>query len=142
MNILDNKIEDRLWFQLSQKSIHQIVLIAVFAICLLKDHLVNVILTNFLIICFHSYNYVYQNSEPFMLCGDFNARCGSDADYMEGVDDIEPRSIVNYCKNSYGDILIDFLINCNCIVINGRGKGSNDYTSISSKGVIGCGRSP
>ena len=72
-----------------------------------------------------------------MLCGDFNARCGSDADYIEGVDDIEPRSIVDYCKNSYYDIFIDFLINRNCIVLNGRGKGSNDYTAISStsKGV-------
>ena len=72
-----------------------------------------------------------------MLCGDFNARCGSDADYIEGVDDIEPRSIVDYRKNSYCDIFIDFLINRNCIVLNGPGKGSNDYTAISStsKGV-------
>ena len=31
-----------------------------------------------------------------MLCGDFNAQCGSDADYIEGVDDIELRSIVDY----------------------------------------------
>ena len=38
--------------------LHQIVLIAVFAICLLKDHLVNVIFVNFLIICFHSYMYI------------------------------------------------------------------------------------
>ena len=42
---------------------------------------------------------------------------------------------IDYHKNSYGDILLDFLINYNCIVLNGRGKGSNDYTSISSKGV-------
>ena len=33
------------------------------------------------------------------------------------------------------DILIDFLIICNCIVLNNRGKGSNEYTSISSEGV-------
>ena len=145
VNILYNKVEDVSRLQLSHKTTSDCVNCCV---CYLSpegssrqcdpheffNHLLPLI-------------YVYQNSGPFMLCGDFNARCGSDADYIVKylshifvriipvIDDIEPRSIVDYRKNSYGDIFIDFLNNCNCIVLNGRGKGSNDYTSISSRGV-------
>ena len=43
--------------------------------------------------------------------------------------------IVDYRKNHYGNILLDFLINSNCVMLNGRCAGDNDFTSISVKGV-------
>ena len=42
--------------------------------------------------------------------------------------------IVDYKKNFYGDLFIDFLINCSCVMLNGR-SGNNAFTSISTKGV-------
>ena len=65
----------------------------------------------------------------------FNARCGRDADYIEGVDDVIERTIIDYKKNHYDDILLDFLINSSCVMLNGRSMTHNDYTSISVKGV-------
>ena len=44
--------------------------------------------------------YIYQITGPFILCGDFNSRCGNEADYIEGVDDITERSTVDYKKKS------------------------------------------
>ena len=78
--------------------------------------------------------YIYQNYVSFIICGNFNARCGGEADYIEGIDVIQERMIVDYKKNFYGDLFIDFLIKCSCVMLNGR-SGNNDFTSISTKGV-------
>ncbi|CAG2205739.1 unnamed protein product [Mytilus edulis] len=32
--------------------------------------------------------YEHQNSGPFLICGDFNSRCGDENDYIVGVDDL------------------------------------------------------
>ena len=69
-----------------------------------------------------------------MLCGDFNSRCGGEADYIEGIDDIIERNVVDYKKNHYGNILLDFLISSNCVMLNGR-HVNNDFTSVSTKGL-------
>ena len=61
--------------------------------------------------------YMYQTQGQYTICGDFNARCGNEPDYIEGVDEIIERTIVDYKKNHYGDLLIDFLINCNCVMV-------------------------
>ena len=78
---------------------------------------------------------MYQNQGQYIICGDFNARCGNEPDYIDGVDEIIERAIVDYKKNHYGDLLIDFLINCNCVMVNGRCAGNNDYTSMSVNGT-------
>ena len=59
----------------------------------------------------------------------------SEADYIVDVDEIEPRNVVNYRKNGYGDIFLDLLINSNCAMLNGRLGGTNDFTSVSLKGT-------
>ena len=52
--------------------------------------------------------YLYQDSGPYILCGDFNARCGDQQDFIEGVDEVQHREIIDYRKNGYGDLLVDF----------------------------------
>ena len=133
VSLLDNSYEDILWVKLENKSSLQCINVCV---CYLSpegsSHIVDP----------HEYYdqllsqiYIYQIKGPFILCGDFNSRCGNEADYIEGVDNITELSTVDYKKNRYGDILLDFLINSNCAMLNGRSVGNNDYTSISTKGV-------
>ena len=77
--------------------------------------------------------YVYQNMGPLYLMGDYNARCGDCSDYIEDVDDVIPREVLDTYCNRNGDALIDMLIDCNMCMVNGR-VGNQDFTSISTKG--------
>ena len=70
------------------------------------------------------------------ICGDFNGRCGDMDDFICWVDGIEQRNTVDYKTNSYGELLIDFLINVNMCILNGRNAVSNGFTSISTKGLL------
>ena len=38
--------------------------------------------------------YIYQDIGPYMICGDFNARCSNEPDYIEGVDVVERHVVV------------------------------------------------
>ena len=58
---------------------------------------------------------------------------GCESDYIEGVDDVKPREVIDETLNSYGDHLLDFLINCNMCVLNGR-LGDQDFTHVSKRG--------
>ena len=77
--------------------------------------------------------YEYQSEGEIILCGDFNARLGSEPDYIEGVDIVKPREIIDESTNSYCDILSDFLIDCNLCMLNGR-LGENNFTHVSTRG--------
>ena len=77
--------------------------------------------------------YEYQSEGEIIICGDFNSRLGSESDYIEGVDAVKPREIIDTSANSYCDILSDFLIDCNLCILNGR-LGKNDFTHISTRG--------
>ena len=44
---------------------------------------------------------MYQNQGQHIICSDFNARCANEPDYIEGVDEIIERTIVDYKKNHY-----------------------------------------
>ena len=133
VSILDNTYEDILWVRMENKFSQQCVNVCV---CYLSpdgsSHIVDP----------HDYFdkllsqiYIYQSDGPFIICGDFNSRCGSDPDYIVGVDEVPEREIIDYKKNHYGDLFTEFLINSNCAMLNGRCKKSNDYTSISTKGL-------
>jgi hypothetical protein len=78
--------------------------------------------------------YVYQNDGLIFLCGDFNARIGDNNDFIEGIDVIPEREVIDFTSNMYGDKLIQFLIDSSMFVLNGRNTIQNDYTSISTKG--------
>ena len=77
--------------------------------------------------------YEYQNDGNIVLCGDFNARCGNECDYIEGVDPIPPREALDEQCNAVGYQFIDFLVDCNLCMLNGR-IGRNNYTCISPLG--------
>ena len=70
----------------------------------------------------------------FYICSDFNARCANFNDFIEGVDTIQNRHIVDFCCNKYGELLCEFLIDTSCCILNGRNMCSNDYTCIKSQG--------
>ncbi len=45
--------------------------------------------------------YVYQIIGPMFICGDLNSRRGDNTDYIEGVDSIIDRDVVDFDVNSY-----------------------------------------
>ena len=72
----------------------------------------------------------FRAQGPMILCGDFNARCGSlDADCER----LPSRKVIDVVKNSQGETFVDFLSSVNMAVVNGR-KGQDAFTCISSKG--------
>ena len=77
--------------------------------------------------------YEYQNCGKIIICGDFNSRIGEESDYIEGVDNIPIRQVIDTTSNKYGDHLLDFLVDCNMCIVNGR-VGSNDFTHVSHRG--------
>ena len=76
---------------------------------------------------------MYQNIGKLYICGDFNARCGDIQDFIEGVDNVQKRHVIDDVSNRNGDLPIEFLVDCNMCMLNGR-TGSHDFTNISSKG--------
>ena len=134
VNVLDESFEDNiLWVQFE----HKISILCInVCVCYLSpdgsSHIVDPLSYFDKLL---SQIYVHQTSGQFVICGDFNARCGGDTNYIESVDDVIEQTIIDYKKNHYRDILLDFLINGSCIMLNGRSMTHNDYTSISVKGV-------
>lgn len=62
--------------------------------------------------------YRYQSLGTVCMFGDFNSRCGDLKDYIEGVDNLTDRDIVDYQVNKYGHILLDLLISINFCILN------------------------
>ena len=133
VSILDNKTEDILWV----KFISKVTLCHInVCVCYLPpDGLSRRIDPSEFFSNLLSQIYLYQDCGPYLLCGDFNARCGDQQDFIEGVDEVQHREIIDYRKNGHGDLLVDFLINSNCVMLNGRCLGTNDYSSVSTKGL-------
>jgi len=52
---------------------------------------------------------------------------------IEGVDNTPPRIHIDTYKNAYCDLFIDFCIDSNMCVLNGR-SATDDFTCISDKG--------
>ena len=78
--------------------------------------------------------YTLPGGRMFYLCGDISSRVGENLDYIPSVDDLPNRNIVDFNCNSYGEIFIDFLINCNLCILNDRNNVNNDITFISTRG--------
>ena len=54
--------------------------------------------------------------------------------FIEGVDDIPPRNILDHNSNGHGTLFGDFLLRSNMCVLNGR-SDNDDFTCVSTKGA-------
>ena len=78
--------------------------------------------------------YEYQNNGRIFIRGVFNSRCGDMVDFVEGINDLNHRDIVDLSVNKYGHLLIEFLLNSNVCILNGRNSNLNGFTCITSVG--------
>jgi hypothetical protein len=79
--------------------------------------------------------YKFQDNGIIQICGDFNARIGDTVDFIEGVDDVKPRNVIDFCVNSQCKPFIDFCVSANMCCLNGRNDDVTDnFTCVSTKG--------
>ena len=55
-------------------------------------------------------------------------------DFIEGVDCVGERNVLDFNVNKYGHLLLDFLLSSNVCMLNGRNFICNDFTCITSNG--------
>jgi hypothetical protein len=73
--------------------------------------------------------------DEIFLCGDLNSRIGDMMDYIQGVDSLPNRIVIDPTKNNHGSAFIEFLQESKMCVCNGRVTDEhNNFTSISSRG--------
>ena len=64
-----------------------------------------------------------------MISGELNSRFGDLSEYIDRVDQVASREVIDYMVNEYGQMLVDFMIVTNICMLNGR-VGSQNFTSI------------
>ncbi len=69
-----------------------------------------------------------QISDMFYICSDLNGICGGVSDFIEDVDPVPERDLVDTIVNGYGTLLIDFVLSSNYCILNGRNSTHNDLT--------------
>ena len=77
--------------------------------------------------------YMYQNMGKVILMGDYNARCGLNSDYIEGVDTIPPPDILNEKESHRCNSLISFLTDVYFCMLNGRFE-NREWTQVAPLG--------
>ena len=79
--------------------------------------------------------YYHNYVDCVAVCGDLNGRVGNMPDYLEGTDDVSPRTILDNSRNKHGSSLIEFLHESKLCITNGRITPELDnFTSVSTKG--------
>ena len=131
VSMVDRSIEDIMWLKI--KCLHSGESVF-FCICYLppENSSRKVDAEHFYTNLMHQV-YQYQNIGKIVICGDLNSRIGTESDFIEGVDNVSIRQVIDTTANKYGDFLLDFLIDCNLCIVNGR-KGRNDFTHVSHRG--------
>ncbi len=82
-----------------------------------------------------SFLYEHCNEDLTVLFGDINARISDKKDYIEGIDDLPPRVDIDEGINDHGKSFLNFLIQTNMCVVNGRINPLKDnFTSVSQLG--------
>ena len=78
--------------------------------------------------------YLHNFVDCSFVCGDINGRIGGRCETITDVDFTPSRIELDTTHNQHGDAWIDFLNEACMAVANGRVLGSDNFTSISSKG--------
>ena len=68
----------------------------------------------------HSLLYLHSNCDSVIICGDINARIGSDVDYIEGIDNVKTCNVIDCMKNNYSENLSKFIKDSKTCIVNGR----------------------
>ncbi len=132
VEVIDDEYEGILWLKFVGKNV-----CTVFTACvayLVPQHSCRAVDGNDFYDTLLGKMYTYQNIGPMYICGDLNSRVGALTDFIEGVDDMSERDVVDYDVNAYGDMLIEFLISSNMCILNGRNTICNDFTRIGTTG--------
>ncbi len=70
-----------------------------------------------------------------LICGDFNARVGKKSDFIDSVDDLPTRNVIDEVSNDHGVSMFNFCIQTKTCIVNGRVNLLEDgYTLISHHG--------
>ena len=79
--------------------------------------------------------YTYQGFDMYVIAGDMNARVGKKFDSIKDIDNVKLREVIDNNVNNHGNELINFLLETNFGIVNGRVTPHNDnFTSVSVKG--------
>ena len=79
--------------------------------------------------------YEYTDYDFVTICGDFNARLGNKCDYIELIDEVPQRTVIDNTSNDHGISLMQFLLQTRTCVVNGRISPLKDsFTSVSHRG--------
>ena len=84
-------------------------------------------------ICMHR-SLVTKMRGTFAIMGDFNSRNGVKTDFIERMNMVIDREVLDLKQNAYSDLFSEFLISGNCVMLNGRSNKANDYTCVSIRG--------
>ena len=70
-----------------------------------------------------------------VVCGDFSARIGNEADYVTETDDVRTRVVLHHVKVGHCSAFLDFLKESKLLIVNGRVTPEFDtYKSIAARG--------
>lgn len=79
--------------------------------------------------------YIYSDCDNIVLAGDVNAKIGSMNDFIPDIDQIPVRKVLDTSKNKHGEELVNFLVEANMCICNGRITPQfNNYTYIHTRG--------
>ena len=76
--------------------------------------------------------YDFYDEDLLLLCGDYNARVSNKADFVDTVDSLPARIHLDNTSNDHGISLVNFCIQTNVCIVNGRISPLKDgFTSVS-----------
>ena len=79
--------------------------------------------------------YLHCDYDAVYIAGDLNGRVGENADYIDQVDELPRRNVIDFTVNGHGEALTEFCIESKMCIINGRISPLKDnFTSVSGKG--------
>ncbi len=79
--------------------------------------------------------YEYNHFDMTIICGDLNSRVGHAKDFIEEIDNIPDRVVIDDTVNPHGNALCDYCIEGKLAIVNGRISPLNDnFTCVSIKG--------